>query len=353
MPDLKEIFDLVGDAVEPDRDAWSQQERRHRRASRSRKVGAIAVAATFMAVVVAVTTVTWNHRSTGVLDSPRFRSGIYRIDLMSGSETLLRGSPWSYLDRWDVAFSPVDGMIAFVNDRQSAAQVFVMNQDGSGLRQLTHDPRQAQFPVWSIDGTRVAYLGFGRGVERNVFVVELGTGKTTQVTHERRDVTQVDWSPSGNELVYSTSIPGVEDQTSQYAPQSSSVLKVVDLATERTTRIAGDRRHTVDFGDWSPVDDRIAFMTGYEWGNGLYGFEPGELWTMAPDGGDRRLLFSADDRMFNPTWSPDGTRIAFSKEDGASFNSYVIDVATRETRMVGAGVFPIWLDEDTLIVRID
>jgi hypothetical protein len=55
MPELKEVFKMVSQKVEPDLDSWKQQERRQRRSSRSRKLGAFAlVAALGVAVAVAV-----------------------------------------------------------------------------------------------------------------------------------------------------------------------------------------------------------------------------------------------------------------------------------------------------------
>jgi hypothetical protein len=45
MPELKEVFDVTTRQIEPDLDAWREQEHRQRRVARNRKVGAIAVVA--------------------------------------------------------------------------------------------------------------------------------------------------------------------------------------------------------------------------------------------------------------------------------------------------------------------
>lgn len=51
MPELKEVFDMVSEKVEPDADAWTKQDHRHRGAMRNRKIGTIALVA-----AIAVTT---------------------------------------------------------------------------------------------------------------------------------------------------------------------------------------------------------------------------------------------------------------------------------------------------------
>ena len=42
MPDVQELFSEIPDTVEPEVDAWAEQERYQRQAVRNRKLGAIA-----------------------------------------------------------------------------------------------------------------------------------------------------------------------------------------------------------------------------------------------------------------------------------------------------------------------
>jgi hypothetical protein len=54
MSELREVFEMVTKQTEPDLDAWNEQERRQRRASRNRKFGALAIAAAIGVVAVVV-----------------------------------------------------------------------------------------------------------------------------------------------------------------------------------------------------------------------------------------------------------------------------------------------------------
>ena len=54
MPELREVFQMTTKQIEPDVDAWREQERHQRRSSRNRKIGAFAVAAAISLVAVVV-----------------------------------------------------------------------------------------------------------------------------------------------------------------------------------------------------------------------------------------------------------------------------------------------------------
>ena len=56
------------------------------------------------------------------------------------------------------AWSPDGRRIAFVSRRDGNSEVYVMNADGSGKRNLTRSRASDDFPTWSPDGRRIAFL---------------------------------------------------------------------------------------------------------------------------------------------------------------------------------------------------
>src|SRR5258707_1101545 len=77
---------------------------------------------------------------------------------------------------------------------------------------------------------------------------------------------------------------------------------------------------------WSPDGRRIAFQA--------YRDSTWQIWTVTADGKDLKPVTSSsfDDR--EPAWSPDGTRIAFSSDRGGSYDVWVLTLATGAVQQV-------------------
>src|SRR6266699_1005871 len=80
---------------------------------------------------------------------------------------------------------------------------------------------------------------------------------------------------------------------------------------------------------WSPDGSHIAFQA--------YRTTTWQIWTMRSDGSDLRVVTSGpyDDR--EPAWSPDGQRIAFSSDRSGSYDIWVLTLATRDINQVTGG----------------
>lgn len=58
---------------------------------------------------------------------------------------------------YDPAWSPAGNRIAFVTTESGNDDIWVINEDGSGLTQLTDDPNYDKSPSWSPDGTKILF----------------------------------------------------------------------------------------------------------------------------------------------------------------------------------------------------
>jgi eukaryotic-like serine/threonine-protein kinase len=103
--------------------------------------------------------------------------------------------------RW----SPDGKRIAFMSDRSGAYQIWMINADGSGLQQITYESRgDALYPVWSGDGTRLAYSITGVGA----FLIDAGKPWKEQAPKPAPQPGETggefyvvwSWSPNGQKL---------------------------------------------------------------------------------------------------------------------------------------------------------
>ena len=101
--------------------------------------------------------------------------------------SLIQGKP-TPLDVQAPAWSPDGRTIVFVSWRDGNGEVYAMDADGSGPRNLTQDPAKDVRPAWSPDGRRIAFVSRRDG-NSEVYVMNAdGSGKRnlTRRSGERR-----------------------------------------------------------------------------------------------------------------------------------------------------------------------
>jgi Tol biopolymer transport system component len=272
---------------------------------------------------------------------------VYLVNVTTGKRTKLSELPRG---AWLFDLSPDGSELAFVADTTGSNQVWVVNMDGSGLRQVTDDPYEGSDPAWSPDGRQIAYVGFGERTNRGLFVIDLGTGKTKRLTNGPSDPWNPEWSPDGQLLVYYESVKTDLSGGSGNLPPDPTSLRVnsVEVATRRVRSLAGGkpRTHAWD-GIWSAPDRILFFERKYRDEEISV-----DLWLMHGDGSRKELILPlAADEAYAPARSPDGGRIAYTQLGRDGWRIHIFDLSTGEDRSVARGQFATWVDDDTLLVQ--
>ncbi|MDQ7810281.1 VWA domain-containing protein [Amycolatopsis sp. A133] len=234
------------------------------------------------------------------------------------------------------ALSPDGRTVAFASDRTGSRKLFVIGVDGRGLRQVTSGPAADDSPSWSPDGTRLVFSSTRDDPAGDIYTVPVGGGAPARLTADPAADTQPAWGPAR-----------IAFTTTRFTP-AGDVALVAETGGAVTRAIAGP-------GDsaepaWSPDGARLAFTTRAkdplgdvaELAGGKISIisalpgtgetEPAyrangrpvftelraggstDIWSADATGGDRRdITHRPDADEFDPAFSADGGRLAYSQ----------------------------------------
>lgn len=267
---------------------------------------------------------------------PRGPSGLFSIQADgSGKKRLTESHGRDAFPAWSR-----DGKkIAFASNRAGKFEIWVMDADGGGQKQLTHAPEDAvgrarwvnAVPSWSPDGREIAF-GSARSGTMEIWAMGADGDSPLQLTHAPtgKSSNAPNWSPDGRKIAFASDRSGTV-QIYTMDPDGGNVVQL-------TQSIAPD------FPDanvpvWSPDSRQIAFWSGVE-------HRTGQVWVMNTDGSDRRQLTKARGNSDNPAWSPDGSRIIFETgRSGIDVETWIMNAdGSNERRLFnfpyGAGRLP-------------
>lgn len=137
------------------------------------------------------------------------------------------------------------------------------------------------------------------------------------------------WSPDGMRIAFSKFRTDLVDSANLWVADTSGRMQ------QMITQEAGIQYQP----SWSPDGDRIAYVGGH--GYGTY-----EIYVVNADGTNRQQLTENSTHEFLPAWSPDGQRIAFSSDASGDYEIWVMQAYGSQPRQLtdspGLDTRPVW-----------
>ncbi len=217
----------------------------------------------------------------------------------------------------DVGFG---GKVAYVSNRSGAYEVWVMNDDGSGRRQLSfaaEEPMRhwgTNFPRWSRDGNRIAfyYASFTGGED------DAPASRVMQMEADGDDLRELssDYYANATQLSWST------DGTALWMPIHRSCTDYIDLmgltTFERETMLdeTEDAYLSVRAPDANPQDSDLIVFEAYNCGG-----DDGGIRLFRLSNQSQSVIEAPGSGAASPRWSSDGSRLLWA---GANVNFFSV-----------------------------
>jgi Tol biopolymer transport system component len=222
-------------------------------------------------------------------------------------------------------------------------EIWVVSSNGSDPHRIDIALPMATDPAWSPDGATIAFSG---NVESNtepndIYLVNPdGTG-LRDLTNAPEGIlnTKPSWSPDGSHLVFSR-LDGRESGSGH----SGLVILDLEAGNEETVSLPADFYQAIG-PVWSPDGSKIAFTAnrGSIVGPYILDAETGELVRIVPD------RHAGSDAPGSPSWSPDGSRIAFA-DDGDIFSVSLEDMSVAQlTGSPAMETAPSWSPDGRIV----
>jgi Tol biopolymer transport system component/DNA-binding winged helix-turn-helix (wHTH) protein len=285
--------------------------------------------------------------------------GLFMVPATGGAEVeLLAAGAGEVLQ--SPTFSPDGRWLGFARQAPGSERLHLMRMD-LGTRSVEPFPSPSAQPTvgfrprFSPDGDRLAFLRI-EGERWTIFVTTTDGAGARPVPTGDRPVTDFDWVPDGSGLVVAAGesvrrldLDGLDERFLATARTTGGL----SVAVDEPLIAYSDARWEKNVWQWTPTSNpagvdaptRLIHSTGWD---GAPALSPDrrwlaflsdrtgtlQLWIASADGSaPRRLTDLQHILQIPPSWSPDGTRLAFTAEVGGVSRTCVVEIASGRVRM--------------------
>lgn len=197
--------------------------------------------------------------------------------------------------------------VAFISNRSGAKELYLMNVDGSNVRQVTRNKTINEFPSWGPDGDTLLYTSYREARMPGLYVLSRSGRSPGRVFKNLRPGSSIYRGvidPSGQKVAVVASVDGA----TKIFTLDRNGANPRQLTTGKSLEVSPS---------WSPDGSRIAFVSDRTGGPQIY--------VMNADGSNQRRVTFQGGYNTGANWSPDGKWIAYESRVGGQFDIWLTD----------------------------
>ena len=248
----------------------------------------------------------------------------------------------------EATFPGRPGKIAFSSSARVPGAIETIEPDGTGRTVLT----AGISPTWSADGAKLAfsYDYYNSLDDTGSQIVSVGAdgGNRTVIANQCGSSCKVfvgtpSWSPDGSRLSVHDTVCG--------SSECGTSLLVIDASGHFVAGLGAGFS-----SNWSPDGSRIAIDRYADFGSpacDAYFYCNSEIFTIGPDGNGLARVTNNPANDVTPSWSPDGSKVAFASGRDGKGEIYAINAdGTGEKRLTdnaAVDTSPAWSPDGSKI----
>lgn len=197
--------------------------------------------------------------------------------------------------------TPLGGsrLIAYASESSGQPQIFVINSDGTGNRQVTDLADGACQPDWSPDGLRLVFISpckdnLNYYPTSGLFIINRDGSGLLPLPKESGGDFDPDWSPDGSKIAFASTRGSGRPQ-----------IYIIDLQGQEY-QVKPEEYTYETQPSWSPDGQQLLYI--------LTSNDEQQIWAMDPVGINRRQVSEDTGYLnFRPSFTPDGLNILFTQ----------------------------------------